>query len=121
MDATTENSTFFPYAASSLCGLIVYLAIIIASGKNEAWDDVSYFSIGIPLMCIATFVISYLFPSKPWRWALSMAAGQSVGAILHGSALTLLPLAMIFMTIISVPQFLAAFLGAKYAAQKAVE
>lgn len=121
MDTTTENNNFFPYAASSLCGLIVYLAITLASGKNEAWDDGSYYSIGIPVMCLAAFVIGYLFPARPWRWALSMAAGQSVGAILHGSSLNLLPLAMIFMAIISIPQFLAAFLGAKYATKKAIE
>lgn len=121
LNGIKENNNFFPYAASSLCGLVVYLAITVASGRNEAWDDGSYYSIGIPVMCIAAFVIGYLFPARPWRWALGMAAGQAAGAMLHGSSLSLLPFAVIFMAVISIPQFLSAFLGAKYAARKAVE
>ena len=116
-----NNNDFFPYAASSLCGLAVYLAIIMATGRNEAWDDGSYYSIGIPFMCIAAFVIGYLFPVKPWRWALAMAGGQAIGALLNGSSLSLLPFAVIFMTVISIPQFIAAFFGSKLAAKKAAE
>lgn len=116
-----NNNDFFPYAATSLCGLIVYLAITIATGRNEAWDHGAYYSIGIPLMCVVAFIIGYLFPAKPWRWALGMAGGQVVGALLHGSSLNLLPLAVIFMTIISIPQFIAAFFGSKLATKKAAE
>lgn len=116
-----NNDNFFPYAVSSLCGLFVYLAIIMATGKNEAWDDGSYYLLGIPFMCIATFVIGYLFPARPWRWALGMAGGQVVGALLNGSSLSLLPFAVIFMVVISIPQFVAAFFGSKLADRKAVE
>ena len=70
-----SNDSFFPLAASAICGFVVYVAITAASGKNEAWDDGSYYTIGVPLMSIVAFVIGYLFPQKPWRWALSMAGG----------------------------------------------
>ena len=116
-----DNNPFFPYAATAVCGLVVYLAITLSTGRNEAWDDGVYYSIGIPIMCIVAFIISYLFPIKPWRWALSMAGGQVIGALLHGSSLNLLPLAMIFMTIISIPQLIAALIGSKLARKKATE
>jgi hypothetical protein len=116
-----NNETFFPYAASAACGFVVYIALIAVTGRNEAWDDGLYYSIGMPLMCFGAFVIGYLFPVKPWRWALSMACGQVIGALLNGSSLNLLPFAMIFMAIISLPQLIAAIIGAKLARKKATE
>ena len=114
-----RSNNFFPSAASALCGLIVYVLITVATGKNEAWDDGIYYSVGIPFMSVVAFVLGYLFPVKPWRWAASMAGGQVIGALMFGSSLNLLPLAMIFMTIISLPQLLAAFVGSKLAPKKA--
>lgn len=114
-----DDNRFFPFVATAVCGLVVYLSITVATGRNEAWDDAAYYSIGIPFMCIVAFVIGYLFPIKPWRWAASMACGQAIGALLHGSSLNLLPLAMIFMAVISTPQLIAAFIGSKLARRKA--
>ncbi len=116
-----EKDHIFPYAATAICGLVVYLAVTVATGKNEAWDSAAYYVIGMPLMCAAAFVIGYLFPVKPWRWALSMACGQAIGASLHGSSLGLLPFAMIFMAIISVPQLVAAVIGSRLSRKKATE
>ena len=116
-----NSDNFFPYAASTLCGLTVYLAIIMATGKNEAWDDGSYYWAGMPFMCFAAFVLGYLFPVKPWRWALGMAGGQVVGALLNGSSFSLLPFAVIFMVIISIPQFIAASFGSRRTSREAAE
>lgn len=116
-----HNNDFFPYTASALCGLVVFIVIIWATGRNEAWDAGIYYSVGIPFMCVVVFAIAYLFPFKPWRWALSMAGGQVIGALMNGSSLNLLPLAMIFMAVISIPQFLAAVVGSKLSRKKASE
>ncbi|HEX7079757.1 MAG TPA: hypothetical protein VF329_01930 [Gammaproteobacteria bacterium] len=113
-----SNGRFFPHAAAAICGFAVYVAITSATSKNEAWDDGSYYTIGIPLMSVVAFVIGYLFPHKPWRWALSMAGGQVLAAVLQGSSLDLLPIAMIFMAIVSTPQLLAAFIGSKLSRKK---
>lgn len=114
-----DDNHFFAGAASFLCGLFVYLAIVLMTGRNEAWDDASYYVLGIPLMCIVAFAIGYRFPVRPWRWALWMAGGQAVGALLNGSSLSLLPFAVIFMVIISIPQFVAARFGSRMATPKA--
>lgn len=115
----SRSNDFFPYAASALCGLTVYVIITVATGKNEAWDDGVYYSVGIPFMSVVAFALGYLFPIKPWRWAAGMAGGQALGALISGSSLNLLPLAMIFMAIISLPQLLTAFIGSKLALKKA--
>lgn len=114
-----NDNHLFAGAASFLCGLAVYLAIVIATGRNEAWDDASYYVLGIPFMCFVAFMIGHSFPTRPWRWALWMAGGQVVGALLNGSSLSLLPFAVVFMIIISIPQFIAARFGSKRAIAKA--
>jgi len=116
-----SHDSLFPHAAAGICGFVVYVAITSATGKNEAWDDGSYYTIGVPVMSIVAFVIGYRFPHKPWRWALSMAGGQVLAALLHGSSLNLLPIAMIFMAVISTPQVLAAFIGSKLSPKKAAQ
>lgn len=109
-----NKDTFIPHVASFLCGLMVYLLIIMLTGKNEAWDDGSYYFVGIPFMCVVAFSLAYLFPLKPWRWALGIAGGQVFAALMNGSSLSLLPFAVIFMLVISIPQFIAAHFGAKF-------
>jgi hypothetical protein len=108
-----QHQDILPYALSAIAGLAVCLTIASISNRNEAWDGDLYYSVGIPIMALIIFIISYLFPQKPWRWTLSMAAGQFMSALINGSSLSLWPLAIIFMTVISVPQFIAGYLGAK--------
>ena len=114
-----NNGNLLPYAVTFLCGLAVYLAIVKATGRNEAWDDGLYYFLGIPLMCVVAFAIGNLFPGKPWRWALGMAGGQMAGALVNGSSLSLLPFALVFMVIISTPQFIAALVGSRLAKKSA--
>src|SRR5690606_17015186 len=116
-----DSNDRVPYTVTVICGLIVYVALTWASGKNEAWDDGSYYSVGIPIMSLVAFVVGYQFPRRPWRWAAGMAGGQMMGALLHGSSLNLLPLAMIFMAIVSLPQLTAAFVGSKLSPKKVAQ
>src|SRR5690606_7902341 len=95
-----KDADFFPYAATAACGLVVYIVIVAATGKNVAGDKGSYYALGIPLMCVVALFIGDRFSTRPWRWALSMAGGQMAGAMLNGSSLNLLPLVLVFMTII---------------------
>ncbi len=107
-----------PYVLSASAGIVVCLAIASITNRNEAWDAGLYYSAGIPIMSLVIFAISYFFPERPWRWTLSMAAGQFISAIINGSSASLWPIALIFMTAISVPQFIAGYLGARIASRK---
>jgi len=110
-----KQNDLLPYALSSLSGLLVCLGIAAITNRNEAWDSDLYYSSGIPVMSLIIFVIAYLFPQRAWRWTLAMAAGQFASALINGSSLSLWPLALIFMAVISTPQFIAGWLGAKLA------
>lgn len=104
-----------PLSISAAAGLIVCLAIMKATGKREAWDSAHYFTKGIPAMCAVSFAVAYFFPTRPWRWTLSMAAGQSAAMAYSGGSLSLWPLSLIAMTILSVPQLLSGMLGSRLA------
>lgn len=105
----------FPHIISALSGFAICLVISLTTGRSEAWDSGYYFSIGLPLMCALIFVISYRWPEKTWRWAFSMAIGQSLAMAIAGNSLSLWPLSIIAMTICSLPQFITAFVAGKLA------
>lgn len=113
-DHDDGSGDYFPYAASALAGFVVCVALTMTSGGREAIDTAAYFPVGVPLMVATIFAISYLFPTRPWRWTLSMAAGQMLAMLLAGSSLNLWPLAIIAMLVYSIPQFLAGMAGAQF-------
>jgi hypothetical protein len=112
------SDQYVPYIVSALSGLGVCLAISIITGRKEAWDSGVYFSVGIPIMCALIFAISYFFPIHTWRWTLSMAVGQSLAIASGGGSLNLLPLSIVAMTIVSIPQFVTGFVASLLSARK---
>lgn len=100
-----------PYVISFIAGLAICLLISGTSGRREAWDAPEYFTIGIPVMCLVIFALAYFFPQRAWRWPLSMALGQSVAMVLGGGSASLWPLAIIAMTVVSLPQFIVAMVA----------
>jgi hypothetical protein len=112
--ATAQGSEILPYGASFAIGFVVCLGVTIATGGKEAVDAAAYYSLGIPLMALAMLAIGYVFPKRPWRWTLSMAVGQTAAMLATGSGLSLWPIAMIMMLILSIPQFVAGSVGAYF-------
>lgn len=116
---TGPANEYFPYATAALSGLVVSLAITITTGKTEAWDSGVYFAVGIPLMCVLIFAISYLFPIRAWRWTLSMAVGQSVAVAFGAGSLSLWPLSIIALGLLSLPQLVVGSVASTLAKRKA--
>ncbi len=112
------GNSALPYAVSFVAGLAVCLSITLVSGRKEAWDAPVYFSIGVPVMCVVIFAISYRFPRRTWRWALGMAVGQSVAIMMGGGSASLWPLAIIAMTVVSLPQFVVAMIAGRIAKKR---
>ena len=109
------DNNIVPYAISAVAGLVICLAITLITGRSEAWDSGAYFIFGIPLMCTIIFLISYRIPQRAWRWTFAMAAGQSVAMVIGGGSLSLWPLAIIAMTVVSIPQFVTGLVASRLA------
>jgi hypothetical protein len=113
-----ERRDYVPFAVSTLSGFLVCLIISMTTGRKEAWDSPVYFSVGIPVMCALMVGIGFRFPDRTWRWTLSMAVGQTVAMLSAGNSLSLWPLSLVAMTVLSVPQLVAGSIASKLAQRK---
>lgn len=115
----SRDAGWLPYALAAGGGFAVCFAIAQATGRREAWDAAEYFSIGIPLMCAIVFALAWHWPQRAWRWTLAMAAGQATALALGGGSLSLWPLAIIAMSVVSVPQFVTGLVAARWSLRRA--
>ncbi|MDP1673993.1 MAG: hypothetical protein Q8L65_12900 [Burkholderiales bacterium] len=113
-----RSEGWLPYTLAAVSGFAVCFAIAQATGRREAWDATEYFSIGIPLMFVIVFVLAWHWPRRAWRWALAMAVGQAAALAVCGNSLSLWPLAIIAMTVVSVPQFVAGLIAARLSSRR---
>lgn len=118
-DGGTEAGGRQQHAVAIAAGFGICLAIALISGRREPWDSGLYFVVGIPLMCLVVAWLAHQYPIRAWRWTLSMALGQSLALALGGGSLTLWPLALVAMVVVSIPQFLAGFIASRMGARAA--
>src|SRR5689334_19955597 len=104
------GASALPHALAFLAGFATCLAIVLVTGRKEAWDSPLYFLVGLPLMCVAAGAIAFRFPERSWRWGIGMAVGQSIAMALGAGSLTLWPLALVAMTVLSIPEWVTAVL-----------
>jgi peptidoglycan/LPS O-acetylase OafA/YrhL len=101
-----------PYALAAAAGAVVWLGIMAASGRREAWDSGLYWSYGMPLMFLVSGALGYAFPVRTWRWALAGFGGQAAAAFVRNPSGNLLPLGLVLFLVLSVPCMAGARIGA---------
>lgn len=52
-------------------GALVWVLIVVATGKREAWDSGVYFSVGLPAICLLAAVLGFVEPKRTWRWGVA--------------------------------------------------
>ena len=103
-----------PTAIAFVAGLLLMLAAAEVSGRREAWDSGVYWSVFYPLSVLACGLLGWLFPDRPWRWALALFLGQCIAMLLRNGELgSLFPLGVVLFGILSLPGVLVAKLGAR--------
>ena len=95
------------HALAGLAGALIYILIVTVGGTPVAWSSLAYYWLGWPLMCAVIWLISTRNPVRSWRWPVSMMLGQVFASILYGNG-ALIPVAVVFVTVLSVPQFAVA-------------
>jgi hypothetical protein len=103
---------YWMYGLAIGIGIVVWVAVSTVSGRREAWDSEWYFLIGTPVVCVASAVLGFLEPSRPWRWGVAPLAGQFSWMLLTQGPGNLLPLGMVVFGILSLPSIITARIGA---------
>ncbi|MBU2098434.1 MAG: hypothetical protein KKD00_06705 [Gammaproteobacteria bacterium] len=106
------------HLASGAAGFIVATGVALASGIPAAWATPLYFFVGWPVMCAVIYLLARAYPVRAWRWTLSMMLGQVFSSIFFGGG-PMMPVAMAYVTLLSVPQFYAGSLGARAGLKRA--
>ncbi len=106
-----QNNAVLAYVAAIAGGVLLWIVVATASGGSEAWDAPIYWTTAYPGTIILAGILGYLVPHRAWRWGLTAMWVQGVMAVLGGAGLNLFPLAMIMLSILSIPPVVAALLG----------
>lgn len=98
-----DRTVKIAYMLAIIGGAVLWQATAMISGKAEAWDASSYWTVTYPLSIILSGWLGYQFPEKPWRWGFSVMFGQAGMMILSNSDYSLLPLGLILFSLLALP------------------
>ncbi|MCW5601423.1 hypothetical protein [Nitrosomonas sp.] len=102
------------YAIATAGGACLWLATAMMSGRTEAWDATSYWTVAYPLAIILSGWLGYRLPERPWRWGLAVMFAQAGVLIVSSSSYGLLPLGLILFGVLALPAIGLANVTAKY-------
>lgn len=114
MKASSPISLFKrPYAIAAVMGTLLWTVTAVLADRREPWDSSAYWTVAYPLAVVFSGVLGYLFPQRPWRWAVVLIFMQLLVMIVGGSGFGLLPLGLILLGILSLPAIAVAVWAAK--------
>ena len=110
----TARSGVASFAIALGAGAAVWILASIVGGRPEAWDTDAYWTVGYPLALLVSGGLGYLFPERPWRWALAVFAGQFVAMVArNGEIGALAPLGLALFEILALPAVAVAMVASR--------
>lgn len=114
MSPRSKSTNDFPhYCAAVAVGLLVWLVVVLATGRSAAWDAQSYWLVGYPIMGITVATLALLRPRWAWRWPITMMFAQMLLAVATNPDRHLLPLAIVVFLVLALPLMLPSLLAAR--------
>lgn len=101
----------FSFAAAVAVGVAVEIGIGQIGHRREAWDSGSYWSLGLPLMILATLVCGFSARQRTVLIGYAPFAAQLLTMLVKTGAGSMLPLGVILMGVLGLSGVVAAFLG----------
>jgi hypothetical protein len=98
-----------------LTGVALELGVHAVSGRREAWDAAQFWTIGLPIACLASLVIGWLARRRDWLWTVVIAPSQVLTMMIRSGELSgLWPLTLVLSAILSAPFVVSAFVGSRF-------
>lgn len=107
------------YAIAIVAGAVLWTLTAALGGRTEPWDSPLYWSVAYPLAILLAGALGYVFPQRPWRWAVVLMFMQAAVMLFSGSGFGLLPLGLIFLAVLSLPAVAFAAFAARRSPGKA--
>ena len=112
--AMSATRTTVAYAIAIIVGMSLWYWASISSNRREAWDAAAYWTFAYPIAIAVAGVMGYLFPERPWRWALTLFLGQFLAMVIRNGELgSMWPMGMVLMVVLSLPGMLVGKLAAR--------
>ena len=109
-----------PIAIAAAIGIVLWFGVSLAAGRREAWDTSAYWTVAYPGALAACAVLGFVFPHRPWRWAVVLFLSQFAAMVLRSGELgSLWPLGLVLFVVLSLPGVVAARFGSRLKARQA--
>ena len=97
------RETWIAYGSAIVLGLLLWTAAAAVEMRVEPWDAPSYWTITYPAALALSGLLGFIFPERPWRWALTVMFVQLPVMSLGGSGFSLLPMGLIMAAVLALP------------------
>lgn len=107
------DRTGIAHGLALAAGLCIWTVTAMLGHRIEPWDDPAYWSVGYPAAVAVAGVLGFVFPERAWRWGAVVMFSQVIVMTARGAGLSLLPMGLILLAILSLPPAGAAMLAAR--------
>jgi len=115
-----EKRANVPIAIAAAIGMALWFIVSLAAGKREAWDTSAYWAVAYPVALGACALLGFVFPQRPWRWAVVLFLSQFAAMVLRSGELGgLWPLGLALFGVLSLPGVVAARFGSRLKSRQA--
>lgn len=101
--------------ASVIAGGAIWGWVAVSSGRAEPWDAPQFWTLAYPAALGVCAVFGFVWPQRPWRWALivfaMLLAVMSAGGAAAGSSFSMMPLGIVALAVLGLPGVLLAALA----------